>query len=1054
MELNMKSSKFIMIMIYCASFFLYACNSTAQNEERANNSNFTVALDNSGSIHKNNEQNINLTPSAVLKFSHSINVDTVTSKNITLMDSNKNSIKLQYDINDAKDMVSLMPDGRLKSFTKYQLAITNNLKDSTGTRINQTIYDFTTGSVATPVVTLINPGDQAKDTPLFPIISFQITSQIDSDTVNVNTIALTEFGDSHKVGISAPFFDGHGDGYSKYYIRVNDKLNPNTKYEISFSDQISDINGNKIKLQKFSFTTGTAIAPTVHIMAPKLDTPVSRATNIKVVFSQEVFGVTPKLVLLQNDATKQYIEIGDVVNLEPEMFGEPNFQYTFSPKTDLDHNTKYNIIFQHGIVDKDFNELKPVTYPFTTGDVANPSVDIIEPNDGETNIETYPTIRLHFSKQVQQVDTDTIELHKISPSGKTIPIEYLSSEDDINYSFSATKLEPATKYVVIVKNDIISTDTHDPLVEDSIFTFWTGNDVATTAELLYPDKNAYKVSLAPQIKVKFSREVANINPETLILGSCKDVVCKWPEPVPNYTIAQQTDPTMYVISLAPNTQLTAETQYKIKITDKITDKANTPVTAEDFTFTTGTNIVPKVSLDSNGNQMIIDKKIKFSFDGNMTGVDKTTVLLRKGDKNSSNLETNITTIDSSHYTIALANGNDNFDYSTTYFIIFNNGITDNFGNKLPSVARNLETGSEPNPGRLFRKIVGNYDHKCVLTMDYKIFCWGNNQFGQLGDGTTNTRSSPVNIPMEGTKFDDVFANNRNTCAIDDRKKVYCWGENYYGSIGDGKDPIFRISNPTVRPTVVKMPVSTVTFEKIAIGGPGGTDQQAGTGSCAIGGDKNSKIYCWGVNAGNVFGPDNRSLEYSNIPLQISSSLPDEITFYGIARQSGSSGNNTCALGGDKYSNKRMYCWGGSSDIKANEVKMPSGTTSFSEISSSSYGTCALGTNNRAYCWEKRISNDNHFVDTDIKIIDMPPGVKTFSTISTGTTYQRARTCGIGDDNNAYCWDGVMSPYRINIPNDPKLESVVAGDGSCALNSNGNKIYCWKDNNPPTLVQFP
>ena len=184
----MKSNKFIMIMIYCASFFLYACNSTAQNDQHPNNSNFTVTLDNSGSIRKNNEQNVNLTPSAVLKFSHMINIDTVTSKNITLIDGKKNSIKLQYDINDAKDMVSLMPDGRLQSFTKYQLVITNNLKDSTGNRINQTTYDFTTGSVATPVVTLTNPGDQAEDAPLFPIISFQITSQIDNDTVNVNTI--------------------------------------------------------------------------------------------------------------------------------------------------------------------------------------------------------------------------------------------------------------------------------------------------------------------------------------------------------------------------------------------------------------------------------------------------------------------------------------------------------------------------------------------------------------------------------------------------------------------------------------------------------------------------------------------------------------------------------------------------------------------------------------------------------------------------------------------------------------------------------------------------
>lgn len=100
----MKSSRLILMMLSLVSLVLYGCTSTASSSNETHttpDSNFIVTLDSSnGSIHKNHEENVNLTPNAVLKFSHIINADTVNSKNIILTDVSNNQIKLQYDIND------------------------------------------------------------------------------------------------------------------------------------------------------------------------------------------------------------------------------------------------------------------------------------------------------------------------------------------------------------------------------------------------------------------------------------------------------------------------------------------------------------------------------------------------------------------------------------------------------------------------------------------------------------------------------------------------------------------------------------------------------------------------------------------------------------------------------------------------------------------------------------------------------------------------------------------------------------------------------------------
>jgi len=75
-------------------------------------------------------------------------------------------------------------------------------------------------------------------------------------------------------------------------------------------------------------------------------------------------------------------------------------------------------------------------------------------------------------------------------------------------------------------------------------------------------------------------------------------------------------------------------------------------------------------------------------------------------------------------------------------------------------------------------------HTCAVTSNGGVRCWGMNQLGQLGDGTTNDRwTPPMSDVLTGVKA--IAAAAGSTCALMDAGGVRCWGENNYGQLGDG-----------------------------------------------------------------------------------------------------------------------------------------------------------------------------------------------------------------------------------------------------------------------------
>jgi alpha-tubulin suppressor-like RCC1 family protein len=83
------------------------------------------------------------------------------------------------------------------------------------------------------------------------------------------------------------------------------------------------------------------------------------------------------------------------------------------------------------------------------------------------------------------------------------------------------------------------------------------------------------------------------------------------------------------------------------------------------------------------------------------------------------------------------------------------------------------------------RISADGGQSCVLTIYGGIRCWGNNRYGQLGDGSTEVRSTPVTVTGLAQGMRSVAAGWNHTCAITVNGGLLCWGWNYFGQLGDG-----------------------------------------------------------------------------------------------------------------------------------------------------------------------------------------------------------------------------------------------------------------------------
>ncbi|MGA2835436.1 MAG: MBG domain-containing protein [Acidimicrobiales bacterium] len=240
------------------------------------------------------------------------------------------------------------------------------------------------------------------------------------------------------------------------------------------------------------------------------------------------------------------------------------------------------------------------------------------------------------------------------------------------------------------------------------------------------------------------------------------------------------------------------------------------------------------------------------------------------------------------------------------------------------------------PSGTFTAVAAGSGHSLALTSGGEVFAWGANLFGQLGDGTTQATETPVAVAAPaGVTFTAVAAGGDHSLALSSTGTVYAWGANSHGQLGDGS------TTSVDAPVVVATPAG-VTFTAIA----------AGTGhSLALASD--GQVYAWGFDASGQLG-DGTDVD-SLTPVEVS--IPSGTTISSIA----AGGSHSLALSDTGL----VFAWGsdvfgqlasslvGSLPVDSDVPVQPTGlppTTSFVSITAGQYTSYALTSIGVAWVW--------------------------------------------------------------------------------------------------------
>jgi alpha-tubulin suppressor-like RCC1 family protein len=169
---------------------------------------------------------------------------------------------------------------------------------------------------------------------------------------------------------------------------------------------------------------------------------------------------------------------------------------------------------------------------------------------------------------------------------------------------------------------------------------------------------------------------------------------------------------------------------------------------------------------------------------------------------------------------------------------------------------------------------------CVKGTDQSLWCWGDNQFGQLGLGNNAPALTPMQVTPLGNNVLSVATGGSHTCALMADATVWCWGENSFGQLGTGD--INPRSTPTqIDPTMLSNVTSILT---------------GGHHSCAV--KQDSTLWCWGDNRMGQLG--NGDTQPRMTPTQASPTILSSTVANAYA-----GGAHTCAV----VTSGAIYCWG-------------------------------------------------------------------------------------------------------------------------------------------------
>jgi hypothetical protein len=188
--------------------------------------------------------------------------------------------------------------------------------------------------------------------------------------------------------------------------------------------------------------------------------------------------------------------------------------------------------------------------------------------------------------------------------------------------------------------------------------------------------------------------------------------------------------------------------------------------------------------------------------------------------------------------------------------------------------RGADSAPAPDPRQAIQVAIGG-SSACAVLADGTVQCWGDNTYGELGDGTREARLVPVAV-VGLTGVSKVDVGDAHACARKADGTVWCWGSGSNGALGNGNQ-INQLTPVQVGPMPPALEVGT-----------------SGGNTCAVAQD--GGLWCWGSNAfgENGLPPETRAIL-----------RPTRITGIGPVAEVDTGQNHTCA----RLRDGTVWCWG-------------------------------------------------------------------------------------------------------------------------------------------------
>jgi alpha-tubulin suppressor-like RCC1 family protein len=257
-----------------------------------------------------------------------------------------------------------------------------------------------------------------------------------------------------------------------------------------------------------------------------------------------------------------------------------------------------------------------------------------------------------------------------------------------------------------------------------------------------------------------------------------------------------------------------------------------------------------------------------------------------------------------------------------------------------------------------------------------VKCWGDNWYGGLGNGTRTQSTTPVAVSgLVGVKA--VSTGHLFSCALLTGGTVTCWGNNYDGQLGNGQNNTFSTA-----PVAVSGLVGVTAIEASELGY---TCARLTAGT----------VKCWGDSSFGQLG--NHSLVNVLTPTTV-------IGLAGVSAITARQGHHTCA----RLAGGTAYCWGNNGNGQLGNGTTTGSTTpvaviglvGVTAISAGGWHTCAFLAGGTAYCWGFGFWGSlGNGMNTDSTIPVAVSGLVGVTAISAGDVH----TCALVTGGKAYCW---------------------------------------------------